>query len=208
MPKTCNFELNETELCGGEHYAKGKCKIHYKMPSQLNPKPIMSKVKLERELMQSPLLDTKHKIVIYGGGAGAGRTFLRQQAKQPKDKESVSELLKELEIHFNRFIRKRDAKGSSKFKCISCNLWKPVEQMDAGHFHPKTYAATRFDENNVHGECAQCNRNDVNHLQGYANNLILKIGIDHFTDLEIKRYKSISWDRQELKELINHYKNK
>lgn len=26
--------------CGDKHYAKGKCKQHYKMPSQLNPKPI------------------------------------------------------------------------------------------------------------------------------------------------------------------------
>lgn len=26
--------------CGGKHYAKGKCKIHYKMPSQMNPKEI------------------------------------------------------------------------------------------------------------------------------------------------------------------------
>lgn len=35
--KTC-------DECGGKHYAKGKCRIHYKMPSQLNPKPIKSKV--------------------------------------------------------------------------------------------------------------------------------------------------------------------
>lgn len=26
--------------CGDKHYAKGKCKLHYRMPSQLNPKPI------------------------------------------------------------------------------------------------------------------------------------------------------------------------
>jgi hypothetical protein len=33
MPKTCS-------ICGGDHYAKGFCRLHYKMPSQLNPKPI------------------------------------------------------------------------------------------------------------------------------------------------------------------------
>lgn len=26
--------------CGGNHYAKGKCRLHYKMPSQINPNPI------------------------------------------------------------------------------------------------------------------------------------------------------------------------
>lgn len=33
MAKLCNE-------CGGKHYAKGKCKLHYKMPSSLNPKAI------------------------------------------------------------------------------------------------------------------------------------------------------------------------
>lgn len=33
MPKTC-------QICGGKHYAKGFCAVHYTMPSQLNPKPI------------------------------------------------------------------------------------------------------------------------------------------------------------------------
>ncbi|RAJ28896.1 hypothetical protein [Pedobacter cryoconitis] len=36
MAKTCT-------TCGGAPYAKGFCKIHYKMPSQLNPKPIARK---------------------------------------------------------------------------------------------------------------------------------------------------------------------
>lgn len=33
------------EICGGKHYAKSRCKIHYKMPSQLNPKSIKQSVK-------------------------------------------------------------------------------------------------------------------------------------------------------------------
>lgn len=36
MPKVCT-------VCGGKHYAKGFCAIHYKMPSQINPKPIKRK---------------------------------------------------------------------------------------------------------------------------------------------------------------------
>ncbi len=27
------------DQCGGDYFAKGKCKVHYRMPSQLNPKP-------------------------------------------------------------------------------------------------------------------------------------------------------------------------
>lgn len=29
--------------CGRKHYAKGKCSIHYRMPSQLIPKPLVRK---------------------------------------------------------------------------------------------------------------------------------------------------------------------
>ncbi len=41
--------------CFGKHYARGKCARHYKMPSQLNPKPIartttpIAKVSKKRE---------------------------------------------------------------------------------------------------------------------------------------------------------------
>lgn len=34
--------------CGNKHYAKGKCKIHYRMPSQMNPKPF--KVKEQKQI--------------------------------------------------------------------------------------------------------------------------------------------------------------
>ena len=27
------------DQCGGVHYAKNKCRVHYKMPSEINPKP-------------------------------------------------------------------------------------------------------------------------------------------------------------------------
>lgn len=39
------------DVCGGKHYAKGKCALHYKMPSQLNPKPIArTAIKPRKEL--------------------------------------------------------------------------------------------------------------------------------------------------------------
>lgn len=166
MAKKCS-------VCGGVHYAKGFCKFHYKMPSQLKPKPILSKIKT------------------------ASNTL--------KDKESLPFLLERAEKVFNRWIRNRDAKGSLKFRCISCGFWKPVDQMDAGHFHSKTYSILRFDEKNVNGECVICNRLDPDHLFGYAKNLILKIGIDEFQRLEEMKKIPFKWDRHLLLDLIKKY---
>jgi hypothetical protein len=38
MGRACNE-------CGDTYFAKGKCRLHYRMPSQLNPKPIAKAVK-------------------------------------------------------------------------------------------------------------------------------------------------------------------
>lgn len=50
MPKVC-------DVCAGKHYAKGKCAIHYKMPSQLNPKPI------QRTAIKAPAKN----VILLGG---------------------------------------------------------------------------------------------------------------------------------------------
>ena len=53
--------------------------------------------------------------------------------------------------YFNAFIRDRDKDN----RCITCGK-RSVS--DAGHFISCRFEATRFDENNVHGQCITCNR--------------------------------------------------
>jgi len=41
--------FKKCDECGGDHYAKGKCRIHYRMPSQMSPKPLSKpKVKIKQ----------------------------------------------------------------------------------------------------------------------------------------------------------------
>lgn len=58
MPKTCT-------TCGGIHYAKGFCRMHYKMPSQLNPKPIVRKTPIVRTTtpLKAAVIPTKRKAI-------------------------------------------------------------------------------------------------------------------------------------------------
>jgi len=119
---------------------------------------------------------------------------------------TLRELLVKAETVFNRWIRKRDKHTDNTFKCISCGFWRSVKDMDAGHFFPKTYSATRFHEDNVHGECVQCNRLDPDHLLGYAVNLRAKIGTERFEQLNILRKANHKWDRSALLEIIEKYK--
>lgn len=113
-----------------------------------------------------------------------------KQAEQAKDKRETKQKLeklkskaqwaKEAQAAFNAFIRERDA----DHPCISCGRFHDG-QYHAGHYlsvgaHPEL----RFDESNVHKQCAPCNT----HLSGnavlYRKGLIarLNIGVVEFLE--------------------------
>lgn len=83
----------------------------------------------------------------------------KAREKAPKErKPSVQTLVRKLDKVFSEYIRLRDSKPYNfrYFRCISCGQIKPYEQMDCGHFIGRTHMATRFDEENCHGECRMC----------------------------------------------------
>jgi hypothetical protein len=119
----------------------------------------------------------------------------------------VSELIKLAVIVFNKFIRERDIRGSQSFICISCNRPKHISKAQCGHYMPSTYTSLKFNEDNCHAECVDCNCNDDNHLKGYRANLIVKIGLDKVLWLESHKIgNTVKWDKSELIEIINKYK--
>ena len=94
--------------------------------------------------------------------------------------KSLGELHKEAQPEFNKYIRLRD-KGQP---CISCQRHH-TGQIHAGHYRSVGAAAElRYNENNVHAQCAPCN----NHLSGnaidYRINLVKKIGLSAVEELE------------------------
>lgn len=127
-------------------------------------------------------------------------------AKKKKKAKSLPKLKAEAQIVFNRFIRERD----EGLPCVSCDEFK---ELQAGHFFPtQGYDGLRFDEDNVHGECAGCNCFDDSHLIGYRDNLLARIGEERFKALyeRAKDYKQngYKWSRSEVQEIIDKYKNK
>jgi len=121
------------------------------------------------------------------------------------DNKTIFQLVKIAQRHFNKFIRERD----KNLPCINCGKYRTLQ---AGHFFPTgTYSGLRFDEDNCHGECLQCNYyNSQSHAYGYKENLIIKLGLVRFDKLEQKAayYKrhGRKWDRFELIEIIEKYR--
>ena len=129
----------------------------------------------------------------------------KEVSKTPKAKKAPDYKAK-LDREFSLFIRLRDAMPNGYFRCISCGQIKPFEQADCGHFHSRTHMATRFDEDNCSSECRFCNRFKADHMIGYRENLIQKIGQQRF---DLLKWKSSTFKKItdfEYKELIKYYK--
>lgn len=142
--------------------------------------------------------------------------YLRKKKKEKSlplfDKAGVkvtkrTDYIKKLDKVFSEYIRLRDSNGRF-FKCISCGNLKPYGQADCGHYYSRRHMATRFDEDNCHAECRSCNRFKADHLIGYRENLIAKIGQKRFDLLWLKSSQMKHWSDFELKALIDVYKNK
>ena len=115
-----------------------------------------------------------------------------------KHKERVQKLV-------NAYIRKRDSRDGW-FTCISCGKTLLVDKMNAGHYVPVGKSqGLRFDDSNIHGQCAGCNCFDKFHLVPYRKNLIAKIGIDKVEWLEAHAHDLKKWTRDELEQLEQYY---
>lgn len=126
--------------------------------------------------------------------------------KKLEDK-SESELIEVLDVWFSKYIRLRDTMPNGYCRCISCGKIKHIYDIDCGHYFSRRHLSTRFDERNANGECKYCNRFDSEHLEGYRDNLIRKIGENEFMKLKVLKSSTKHFLHTELIEMINYYKN-
>ena len=124
----------------------------------------------------------------------------------PKKTKTLAKLKQEAQKIFNQYIRARD-KGQP---CISCGQHKPLQ---AGHyFAVSTHDGLRFDEDNVHGECAYCNCFNESHLIMYGTYLQAKIGTSRYFNLKdraaIYKRDGYRFTRAEVQSIVDRYKAK
>ena len=125
-----------------------------------------------------------------------------EKTKKPRSKPN---LVAKLDRVFALYIRLRDAMPNGYIRCISCGRIKPFEEVDCGHFHSRIHMATRFDEDNCHGECYYCNRISADHLIKYRENLIKKIGLQKVEWLNVKAHGTKHYLDSELEQMIKRY---
>jgi hypothetical protein len=122
-----------------------------------------------------------------------------------KKEKTTAWYKKELDRIFSLHIRNKYADDNGYVKCFTCNVIKPIKEMQNGHWIPRNNLATRFSEENCRPQCVSCNMFNKGRPDVFAVNLI-KEGID-IVKLQQSRYKIFKVDTQWYKEKIEEYKN-
>ena len=177
---------------------------------QKGKKPLRSKTQLKAK---APL---KAKAGLKKVESLKKSTSLSKVSRKPRDEWGVREYKKEATKYFNRAVKYRDSEevdGKWIFNCITCDrrvLFSYIDEKGdrryvrtahAGHFMPETRNNTRYDEENVNGQCGSCNYNQGEQYR-YALALDLKYGTGKAAELEKLSKIPKQFTIQELLEII------
>ena len=121
---------------------------------------------------------------------------------QKYKKRSHDWLIAKAQERFNEYIRLRD-KDNGCISCLKGRVENAGHYMSAGH-----HTALRYNEDNVHGQCIQCNMYLSANLINYRKNLVRKIGVQKVEMLEGVKRAAHNWDRLELITIIKIYSQK
>jgi hypothetical protein len=147
------------------------------------------------------------------------KAFDAETARRREAIKTQSDLVKEVQDAFNKFIRARDWDKP----CITCGEFeaKPVgtSMWDAGHFKSKqSHGHLRFNELAVHREHSSCNRytpkrgavnrnDDMTHDTAYRVGLVERIGLAAVEVLE-GPHELLQLSKDDLRDLRTEYKRK
>lgn len=118
-----------------------------------------------------------------------------------KPKKTLAKYKKELDTIFSIYIRMRD-----KGQCYTCPKKDDYKRMQNGHFSPRQYLSTRWDERNCHCQCYACNMLYGGQPSRYAQRLRQDFGDEIINELEKNRMTPIKLDSIWYEDKILHYK--
>lgn len=97
-------------------------------------------------------------------------------------------------------------KDSCKGECYTCKRIFPLKKLQNGHFVPRIYLATRWDENNCRPQCVGCNIWGRGQLLDFEEHLIAEIGPKKVAELKAKRNEIWKLNREWYEEQIARYR--
>ena len=124
-------------------------------------------------------------------------------------KQGVAQLKKKADAIFSKYIRFRDGQirnGVWQSQCITCGVWRPLTEMQNGHFVKRSVNKLRYDEENCNAQCSGCNVFRYGEQYLYAKALDLKYGDGTADKLMAQRFDTHKLTITELESIINDCK--
>ncbi len=121
-------------------------------------------------------------------------------------KTSFSKLVKQADDLFRALIRKRDSDKDGFAICFTCANSAHYSQMEVGHFVPRICYQLRWNQQNAHLQCKECNNDRQGNLFVYAIRIDARYGAGTADRLTAICKQTIKFDRSDLQELINTMK--
>jgi hypothetical protein len=128
--------------------------------------------------------------------------------KRKIPKKSRSQIVKQLDIAFSRYIRMLYAEsvnGEWVVKCVTCDVVKPVKEMQAGHYISRGKYPTRWDEQNVHPQCVACNVLRNGNYTEYARFMVRTYGADFLDIIALRATRLSKTSTIDLQQKISYY---
>lgn len=113
--------------------------------------------------------------------------------------------IQKLDIAFSRYIRNKYADWRGYVQCYTCGKEAPVQNMQNGHYIPRSFMATRFLEANCRPQCVQCNVFKKGNYTMYALRLVQEKGKKELERLEKLKQTTKQYTIDELKKEIEKY---
>lgn len=135
----------------------------------------------------------------------------RKQKIKEKKANSPKVLKKKLDTILSLYVRRRASDSMGMATCITCGIRKHYKELQAGHYVPRDNYSVRYDLRNLGVQCFKCNMKlpgcKAGNMVQYTKYLLNNYGVEWLKELIADGEKIKHWTPDDLKELIEHYRN-
>lgn len=123
-------------------------------------------------------------------------------------KKTIPQLQNTLWPLFSKYIKRTHSSDGIHCSCYTCGKSLVIGDRDcqAGHWIPRTYSPTKYDENNVRPQCSRCNEFNAGMPVEFERNLRLEVGSEMVEYLKVLSTQPWKWNKGKLIDQIEYYK--
>jgi len=123
-------------------------------------------------------------------------------------KKTIPQLQNTLWPLFSKYIKQTHSHDGINCSCYTCGKSIMIGDRDcqAGHWIPRTYSPTKYEEDNVRPQCSRCNEFNAGMPVHFERNLRLELGCERVEQMKRDSLKPWKWNKLDLINQIEYYK--